>query len=169
MGEGAHKDPWLAQRGYGVRFEWGAAGAVALSDENCALVVVDVLSFTTSVTVAVEKGMAVYPAPWRDGRAEAIARKAEAVLAVGCRQATAEHPWSLSPAAMRSAPVVPRLVLPSPNGSTIAASAKAGTVIAACLQAAGVTADVEIAAQVDVSDTVPILVDDAFRQADPCL
>ena len=254
MGEGVRKDPRV-QSGYGVRFEWGAAGAAAVSDENGALVIVDVLSFTTSVTVAVEQRTSVYPAPWGDGRAEAIARKADAVLAVGRRQATAEHPWSLSPAALRSAPVVPRLVLPSPNGSTIAASAKAGTVIAACLrnasavarrlrqthgdadapiaviaagerwpdgsvrpaledllgagaviaalgqrrgvrlspeaaaaravylatpsvadavrrcasgvelQAAGFTADVEIAAQVDASDAVPILVDGAFRQA----
>lgn len=259
MGKDADNEPWLAQRGYGVRFEWGVAGAAALSDENGALVIVDVLSFTTSVTVAVERGTAVYPAPWRDGRAEVIARKADAVLAVGRRQATTKHPWSLSPAALRAAPAMPRLVLPSPNGSTIASTVKAGTVIAACLrnasavarrlrqthgdaaapiaviaagerwpdgsvrpaledllgagaviaalgqhrdvrlspeaaaagaaylatpcvadavrecasgvelQVAGFTQDVEIAAQVDVSDAVPILVGDAFRQADPFL
>jgi hypothetical protein len=38
---------------YDVRFEWGAAGAAALAPLSSCLVVVDVLSFSTSVTVAV--------------------------------------------------------------------------------------------------------------------
>jgi 2-phosphosulfolactate phosphatase len=45
-----------------------------------------------------------------------------------------EHPWSLSPAALTSAPFTPRLVLPSPNGSAIAAAAPRGVVVAACLR-----------------------------------
>jgi 2-phosphosulfolactate phosphatase len=38
---------------------------------------------------------------------------------------SAGRPWSLSPAALRRAPFTPRLVLPSPNGSAICASAAA--------------------------------------------
>ena len=45
----------------------------------------------------------------------------------------ADQPWSLSPAALLRAPYTPRLVLPSPNGSTIAAAAS-GLVLAACLR-----------------------------------
>jgi 2-phosphosulfolactate phosphatase len=127
--------PW-AQGAYDVRFDWGAAGAAAVRARGGSLVVVDVLSFTTSVSVAVERGTAVIPAPWRDGRAETLARGLDAEVAVGRRDATPQHPWSLSPAALRAAPAPERLVLPSPNGSAIAAAAAAddGTVVAACLR-----------------------------------
>ncbi|MET8419739.1 2-phosphosulfolactate phosphatase [Streptomyces sp. NPDC005134] len=43
-------------------------------------------------------------------------------------------PWSLSPAALRSAPFAQRLVLPSPNGSSIAAAAGEAMVVAGCLR-----------------------------------
>src|SRR6185312_14290136 len=54
------------------------------------------------------------------------ARSHQAELAVGRRAVSAARPWSLSPAALRRAPFVPRLVLPSPNGSAICAAAAAG-------------------------------------------
>jgi 2-phosphosulfolactate phosphatase len=126
------QSPW-GQNDYGVRFDWGPAGAARVAAPEGVLVVVDVLSFTTSVTVAVERGVAVYPAAWRDQRAGELARDVGAVLAVGRSEATAEHPWCLSPAALRAADAPSRLVLPSPNGSAIAAAA-GGTVLAACLR-----------------------------------
>ncbi|EPH42727.1 2-phosphosulfolactate phosphatase [Streptomyces aurantiacus] len=113
----------FSQAGYGVRFEWGTAGAKRLAPTVSSLVIVDVLSFSTSVSVAVESGSRVFPYPWRDESATAFARQMDARLAVGRRAVTATSPWSLSPAALRRAPLAPRLVLPSPNGSTIAASA----------------------------------------------
>jgi 2-phosphosulfolactate phosphatase len=111
---------------YDVRFGWGAAGAAALAPSSSSLVVVDVLSFSTSVTVAMEAGTRVYPCAWRDETAAAFARERQAELAVGRRAVSAGRPWSLSPAALRRAPFTPRLVLPSPNGSAICASAAAG-------------------------------------------
>ncbi|GGY37586.1 2-phosphosulfolactate phosphatase [Streptomyces tanashiensis] len=121
-----------------VSFGWGPVEARALGPAAGCVVVVDVLSFTTAVGVAVEGGTAVLPYRWRDATAAAYARERDAVLAVGRREATEAHPWSLSPAALRSAPVpMPdRLVLPSPNGSTIAAEAAArgATVVAASLR-----------------------------------
>jgi 2-phosphosulfolactate phosphatase len=127
------QDPW-SQTGYDIRFDWGPTGASRVSERDGVLVIVDVLSFTTAVSVAVERGSAVYPAAWRDARASDLAREKDAVLAVGRREVTAEHPWSLSPAALRAAPAPWRLVLPSPNGSAIAAAAAPGTVVAACLR-----------------------------------
>ncbi|MFI8323937.1 2-phosphosulfolactate phosphatase [Streptomyces sp. NPDC085529] len=115
-----------------VAFGWGPVEARALAP--ACLVVVDVLSFTTAVGVAVEGGTAVHPYRWRDATAAAYAREKDAVLAVGRGEATAAHPWSLSPAALRTAPAPARLVLPSPNGSALAAGAGAATVIAASLR-----------------------------------
>jgi 2-phosphosulfolactate phosphatase len=112
---------------YDVRFEWGPAGAAALAPSSMCLVVVDVLSFSTSVTVAAEAGTRVYPYAWRDESAAEFARSHHARLAVGRRAVSAARPWSLSPAALRRAPFVPRLVLPSPNGSAICAAAAGGS------------------------------------------
>ncbi|GAA2773441.1 2-phosphosulfolactate phosphatase [Streptomyces showdoensis] len=122
--------------GQGVSFGWGPVEARALAPAAACVVVVDVLSFTTAVGVAVEGGTAVHPYRWRDASARAYARERDAVLAVGRREADAAHPWSLSPAALRAAPAPDRLVLPSPNGSTIAVEAAAGraTVVAAALR-----------------------------------
>jgi hypothetical protein len=115
-----------------VRFEWGISGAQAV--RGACYVVVDVLSFTTAVSVAVEAGTAVYPYRWRDDSATTYAQRVGAILAVGRRAATSQVPWTLSPAALRDAPAVPALVLPSPNGSTITAALAGKPVVAACLQ-----------------------------------
>ena len=45
-----------AQPGSGARFDWGLTGAAELGRVCAALVVVDVLSFTTAVEVAVSRG-----------------------------------------------------------------------------------------------------------------
>lgn len=125
---------WRAQDGYGIRLDWGPAGAAALGPGIAALVVVDVLSFSTAVCVAADRGTAVYPFHWRDERAAAFAAEHDAVLATGRGATTVDHPWTLSPAALRAAPVVPRLVLPSPNGSAISAAAAAPLIVAGCLR-----------------------------------
>ncbi|MEV7885816.1 2-phosphosulfolactate phosphatase [Streptomyces sp. NPDC002817] len=125
---------WFLQKVYGVRFEWGPSGAQRLGPEAACLVVVDVLSFTTSVSVAVEAGTEVFPCAWGDETAAAFAREKAAAQAVGRRAVTPQSPWSLSPAALRRAPFTPRLVLPSPNGSAIAAAAGGSTVVAGCLR-----------------------------------
>lgn len=125
---------WFLQQGHGVRFEWGPMGAERLAPDVACLVVVDVLSFTTSVSVAVEAGTRVFPYRWRDETALGFARDQGAELAVGRRAVTPRTPWSLSPAALRRAPFTPRLVLPSPNGSAIAAAAGDSTVVAGCLR-----------------------------------
>lgn len=121
------------QAGYRVRFEWGLAGARALAPapetggDPVIAVVVDVLSFTTSVSVAVDRGVAVLPYRWRDPSAAEYAVAHDAVPALGRREAATSGGLSLSPARLLAVEEVPaRLVLPSPNGSTIAV-ALAGT------------------------------------------
>jgi 2-phosphosulfolactate phosphatase len=127
--------PGLDQGHAAVRLEWGETGARALAVDVA--VVVDVLSFTTTLSVAVERGVAVLPFGRRDERAVAYAAERDAVLAVGRLEAR-DRPGtvSLSPAAMTGVEGIRRLVLPSPNGSTTAA-ALAGTgavVVGACLR-----------------------------------
>ena len=101
------------------------------------VVVVDVLSFSTCVSVALDRGIEVVPARWRDEGAAALAEEHGAVLA-GPRSGSG---LSLSPASIRRAAGVQRLVLPSPNGATLSAElAQQGTVIAACLRNASAVA-----------------------------
>jgi 2-phosphosulfolactate phosphatase len=114
---------WLVQAPHGVRFDRGPAGAERLAPASACLVIVDVLSFSTAVTVAVQAGIRVFPYPRHDGAAAAFARRHRAVLAASRRAGSPDTPWSLSPAMLRRAPFTPRLVLPSPNGSAIAAAA----------------------------------------------
>lgn len=127
------------QRPARVRMEWGPVGAAALApDVDCA-VVVDVLSFTTTLSVAVDGGAEVFPYRWNDGSAGAFARSHDAVLAVGrfeARGADGAARVSLSPHSLRGATGLRRLVLPSPNGSAISALlAESGVrVVAACLR-----------------------------------
>lgn len=108
------------QGAYRLRFEWGAAGAAAVARGADVVVLVDVLSFTTTVSVAVDAGVSVLPHPWDDAGAQTLARDRDAVLAVGRSQAGPGR-LSLSPASIRAAAALPqRLVLPSPNGSALA-------------------------------------------------
>jgi 2-phosphosulfolactate phosphatase len=111
--------------------EWGPEGARRLGPVADVLVVVDVLSFTTAVDVAVGVGASVAPGHQpRPGDLVAVPRG----------DVDEEHPWSLSPTSLAGLPAGSRLLLPSPNGSAIAAEAgTAGvpTVLAGCLRNAG--------------------------------
>ncbi|EEN87144.1 2-phosphosulfolactate phosphatase [Rhodococcus erythropolis SK121] len=112
-------NPEHRQLDYGLRFDWGLRGAEAIAAGVDVAVVVDVLSFTTTLSVAADAGIDVLPFSWNDERAVDYARDADAVLAVR-RSVAAEGQISLSPKAIRETEAPSRLVLPSPNGSTIA-------------------------------------------------
>jgi 2-phosphosulfolactate phosphatase len=103
-----------------VRLEWGPTGAAALAAECDVAVVVDVLTFSTTVSVAADRGVAVRPYRWADASAESDARRLEATLAV-TRSVATPGDVSLSPETFRTAGGLTRVVLPSPNGSTICA------------------------------------------------
>jgi 2-phosphosulfolactate phosphatase len=101
-----------------VGVEWGLQGALNYADRVDALVVVDVLSFSTSVCIAVERGAQVYPHPGGPG-ARTLADQIRGVLAG--RRTRTDGP-SLSPASLLDLTPGTRLVLPSPNGGLIAHS-----------------------------------------------
>ena len=103
------------------------------------MVIVDVLSFTTSVDVALGRGATVLPYRWHDGGEHDLAA-AEGALVAGVGEAAA---WTLRPATLVDLPAGTRLVLPSPNGSALsfgAAEAGAGEVLAGCLRNASAVA-----------------------------
>jgi 2-phosphosulfolactate phosphatase len=132
-------DPAHRQAAHRVRMEWGPTGAAAVAADVDVAVVVDVLSFTTTLSVAVERGIRVHPYRWSDDGAPAYAAARDAVLAVGRPEALREGAAariSLSPASLEQVTGVQRLVLPSPNGSTIAfLLAESGArVVGACLR-----------------------------------
>jgi 2-phosphosulfolactate phosphatase len=135
--------PGHDQSTHRIRMEWGPTGAAAVPADYA--VVVDVLSFTTTLSVAIERGIEVFPFRWRDSRAAEHAMRHGATLAVGRFEALsrgdARH-VSLSPASLAEVEGIRRLVLPSPNGSTIAfALAESGAqVLGACLRNAGAVA-----------------------------
>lgn len=139
-------DPAHTQAGYAVRLEWGPTGGAAVAADAEVAVVVDVLSFTTTLSVALDRGITVHPYRWRDERAAAYAAERDAVLAVGRLEANHDRRGvTLSPAAMARGDGlegVERLVLPSPNGSAICfALADSGcTVVGASLRNAAAVA-----------------------------
>jgi 2-phosphosulfolactate phosphatase len=106
-----------------IQLEWGPSGALAATEPGGVAVIVDVLSFTTTLTVAIDAGTEVFPYPFKDSSASDFARRHGATLAVGRFEARAGATGgavSLSPASMRATPPPARIVLPSPNGSAIA-------------------------------------------------
>jgi 2-phosphosulfolactate phosphatase len=117
------------QSGFAVRCEWGPPGVQSLA--GCrTFIVIDVLSFTTCVSVAAAAGAVVFPAPARDAAAAELAAREGAVLA-----AARGAGYSLSPESLVGAPAGLRLVLPSPNGATVSLAAEGpGRVLAGCLR-----------------------------------
>ena len=136
------------QAAYDVRLDWGPTGARALVADarpGDMAVVVDVLSFTTTLAVALERGIGVHPYPWAEADAASYAEQRGAVLAVGRRAGLETRALSLSPQSFdddAAVAGVDRVVLPSPNGSSIAFGlADAGvTVVGACLRNAAAVA-----------------------------
>jgi 2-phosphosulfolactate phosphatase len=127
------------QHGFAFRFDWGAEGLHALAPACDVIVIVDVLRFTSAVSAALERGSIVFPYRWRDDAAATYAAERDAVLA-GARS---EGPISLSPTDLLTVATPTRIVLPSPNGSTVSYLAReAGVpfVLAGSLRNAAATA-----------------------------
>ena len=66
---------WYSQSQYDIRFEWGIEGARQLSSDVDVVIVVDILSFSTCVDIAVSSGALVYPFLYKDERAVEFAEK----------------------------------------------------------------------------------------------
>jgi 2-phosphosulfolactate phosphatase len=118
--------------------EWGSSGVAALRDQVAALVIVDVLSFSTAVDIAVARGAAILPCAPGDDATAAKAAAASAILAD--RRGAPGGRFSLSPASLQAIAPGTRLMLPSPNGSRLSFGGGATPVLAGCLRNAGAVA-----------------------------
>ena len=103
-----------------LSLEWGPTGAAALATRRDVAVVVDTLTFSTTVSVAADRGVRGRPYRWGAAAAGDEPRRLGATLGVH-RGAATPGDVSLSPATFRAANDLNRVVLPSPNGSTICA------------------------------------------------
>jgi 2-phosphosulfolactate phosphatase len=121
---------YFDQREYDIRFEWGLSGVKALAPISDVVIIVDVLSFTTCVDLVVGNRGIVFP---YKGEVQQLAGYAESVGAV---YATRERDavYSLSPSKLANIPAETRLVLPSPNGSTLSLATGEVQTIAGCLR-----------------------------------
>ncbi len=121
---------------FDVLCEWGLAGIRHLAPVCRVLVIIDVLSFSTSVEIATSRGAVIYPYLFKDSRLAEYARSLHAEAAdpaYGSR-------YSLSPASLLDIPSGTRLVLASPNGATLSLEAHAPIMLTACLRNAGAVA-----------------------------
>ena len=111
--------------------EWGPNGMLAFRERARVLVIVDVLSFSTAVDVAVARGASIVPFPLGDREAAAkAAEEAGAVLA----SATRGGSYSLAPSSLETIPPGTKLLLPSPNGSRLSLMGGEAVVFAGCLR-----------------------------------
>lgn len=108
----------------------------SLGSESDVIVIVDVLSFSTCVDVAVSRGGRVFPYKPNAPGASAFAQQRRAYLAL----ARGEGAFSLSPASFRALNSGESVVLPSPNGAMAVLAAGRGLVLAGCLRNAAAVA-----------------------------
>ena len=120
------------QTAYNIRCEWGAPGIAHLAMACDVVIIVDVLSFSTCVDVAVGRGAVVYPFLWGGEELDKFAAKVGGVAASSRR--TDEGRYTLSPASLRAIPAETRLVLPSPNGATLSLATGSTPTLAGCLR-----------------------------------
>jgi len=117
---------------------------LAWRERAAVLVIVDVLSFSTAVDIAVGRGATIVPFPLGSGEAAAIAaRHAGAVLASPKRAAGGQY--SLSPASLKTIPAGTKLLLPSPNGSRLSLMGGSASMFAGCLRNAKAVAAAALA------------------------
>lgn len=105
------------QAGYRCRLEWGRDGARRAAARGDSMVVVDTLSFSTTVATAASHGGIIHPCAWDETPGE-LAEHAEAEIAVRRGRFPADGRFSLSPLTFIGMEPGTVVVLASPNGAT---------------------------------------------------
>ena len=121
---------YFDQSGFDDRCEWGKQGVLQLAKTSDLYILVDVLSFSTCVEIATNRGATVFPYQWRDETVRDFAQAMNAELA----EKRGVGRYSLSPASLLKISCGTRLVLPSPNGATLSLATGNVPTLAECLR-----------------------------------
>jgi 2-phosphosulfolactate phosphatase len=105
-----------------LALDWGLRGTHNAVERGDAVIIVDVLSFSTTAVIAVHHGAMIYPHPLRAGAHEVAARLgAEAIVGRTARESPGRP--TLSPTSFDARVRGKKYVLCSPNGGTCAHAA----------------------------------------------
>lgn len=121
---------YYEQKDFNIRCEWGLKGVEILSPISEVIIIIDILSFSTCVEIATNNGSIVFPYRYKDETAEKYALEKEAILA----DKRSHTKYSLSPSSLLKIPDKTKIVLPSPNGSTLSLSTGKTTTIIGCFR-----------------------------------
>jgi 2-phosphosulfolactate phosphatase len=118
---------------YDIRCEWGLPGIEQLAPASDVVVIVDILSFSTCVDIAVSRGAVVYPYKWKGGPHEYDRSSIDAGAQLASQERSAAR-FSLSPASLTGIAPGTKLVLPSPNGSALSLATGIRPTLAGCFR-----------------------------------
>lgn len=118
------------QADFEVRCEWGEKGISQLAPVSDVVVIIDVLSFSTCIDIANSRGAIVFPYQWKDESTKAFAQSVSAEVA----EKRGDSRYSLSPASLLAIDSGTRLVLPSPNGSSLSLATAGTPTLTGCLR-----------------------------------
>jgi 2-phosphosulfolactate phosphatase len=119
------------QSEFDLRCEWGQQGVTQLAPISDVVIIVDVLSFSTAVEIATKNGAIIFPYRWKDSSAVDYAKSMKAELATNRTSTTS---YSLSPQSLTNISTGTKLVLPSPNGSSLTLLTQNTLTITGCLR-----------------------------------
>ena len=147
-----------SQSGFQCRMDWGVRGVEEASSRGDIIIVVDVLSFSSTVTTAVHHGAIIYPFP-RVGDIVAFGKAIDAEVLLGRKEAREAGKPSLSAPSFRDeSHRGKKFVLSSLNGATCAkASQKVPALLIGCLLNASAVARVADKIQKETGANVTVI------------
>jgi len=118
------------QSDFEIRCEWGKKGVEQLAPISDVMIIVDILSFSTCIEIANSRGAIIFPCDWKNKSAQEFAESVDAELATK----RGGSGYSLSPVSLSQIRENTRLVLPSPNGSSLSLATGETPTLAGCLR-----------------------------------
>ncbi|TAM69526.1 MAG: phosphosulfolactate phosphohydrolase [Microbacteriaceae bacterium] len=113
----------LTQSRYEVRFDWAVEGLNSIAPDAGVIVVVDAISFTTTIELAVAHGLAVLPHSGQGSAADAAGAAGAALGKPRGEPGVSLSPSSITPESVAGIAPLTRVLMPSLNGSRVCASA----------------------------------------------
>lgn len=127
------RNDFESQAPYRCKLEWGIGGSKRAASRGDIVVIVDTLSFSTTITHAVSRGARIYPCAKFDDTLK-MAKAIGAEIAVRRHEVPSKGRYCLSPATFDGIADGKKVILPSHNGGTCCGYAEAaGYVFAGAL------------------------------------